>query len=295
MARGRTCAIAAAALLLAPAAANAKAEDNVEIVKCEASLGSIAVVDGDAQGWTKFGLGSPRELIMAMAVQSGCFTPYDNASGRAADFLANAVAGDKEEVDQSVSAAKSAMTEVALRSGMLGRIPIAGGMLGMMGGLGGKKKTVAAGLRILSPMNGQTLVSGTGIARKSVVTFGGGGNPWADAAQANISSRGYGDYLGSQNGQMLVNAFAQAFNAVVAQGGTLSAAKPAPPPPAVAATPGYVTAIDTQMYAQAAKGTAVRALRAATELTPTGKREGLFLEVTDGFGTQGWVSVEDLK
>jgi hypothetical protein len=38
----------------------------------------------------------------------------------------------------------------------------------------------------------------------------------------------------------------------------------------------------------------VRALRAGTDLTPTGKRDGLFIEVKDSYGTQGWVSVEDL-
>ncbi len=36
-------------------------------------------------------------------------------------------------------------------------------------------------------------------------------------------------------------------------------------------------------------------LRAATTLTPTGTRQGLFVEVTDSYGTRGWVSVEDLR
>ena len=38
----------------------------------------------------------------------------------------------------------------------------------------------------------------------------------------------------------------------------------------------------------------VRSLRAGTELTPTGERDGLFIEVQDNYGTKGWVSVEDL-
>jgi hypothetical protein len=44
-----------------------------------------------------------------------------------------------------------------------------------------------------------------------------------------------------------------------------------------------------------ANAAVVRALRAGTTLNPTGKREGLFVEVTDNFGTTGWVSVEDLR
>ncbi len=39
----------------------------------------------------------------------------------------------------------------------------------------------------------------------------------------------------------------------------------------------------------------MRSVRAGTELSPTGKREGLFVEVSDNYGTKGWVSVEDLK
>ena len=62
------------------------------------------------------------------------------------------------------------------------------------------------------------------------------------------------------------------------------------------AFPGAVVAVDTVMRAAArADAPAVRSLRAGTELDPTGKREGLFLEVKDNFGTLGWVSVEDLK
>jgi len=289
-----------AATTVAGIAGEAQAKDapSVELAHCDKTIGTIAVVDGDAQGWTKFGLGSPRELIMAMAVKSGCFTPYDKMGGAPADFLVNAVAGDREEVDKSIEAAKGAATEAVLRTGMLRRVPLAGGMLGMMGGLGGKKKTVAAGLRILSPANGQTIVSGTGLAAKSIVTFGGAGNVWADTAGA--ATQGYGNYLSSADGQLLVNAFAQAFNNVVAQGEALAAARPvpvaAPAPAAAVTTAGYTVAIDTQMYGQPARqGATVRALRATTSLMPTGKREGLFVEVTDNFGTQGWVSVEDLK
>ena len=51
----------------------------------------------------------------------------------------------------------------------------------------------------------------------------------------------------------------------------------------------------TDTVGTSTKAAAVRSLRAGTELDPTGKREGLFIEVKDNFGTIGWVSVEDLK
>lgn len=288
----------------------------VTLAKCDKPIGSIAVVDGDTQGWTKYGLSSPRDLIAAMAAQSGCFTLQANGGGAPADFLLNAIAGDKEEVDQGTNLAKTALTEGLVRSGMaskmMGSVPFGGQALSMFGGFGGKKKTVAAGLRVISPATGQTVVTGVGEQTKTQVSIGGlggmGGNPWADAARENIIARGYGDYVNSgytssKDGQMLASAFVIAFNNVVAQQAALVAVKPAASmagPGAAGATPvatkpGFTTAVDTKLYAQPEATEAVRALRAGTALTPTGVREGLFVEVSDAYGTKGWVSVEDLK
>lgn len=261
----------------------------VALTKCAQSYGTIAVVDGDTQGWTKYGLGSPRELIAAMATESGCFSLHNPASGAPANFLMNVIAGDKEEVDKGVEMAKSAATEGLVRSGMAGsllsRVPVGGALLGMFGGLGGKKKTVAAGIRVISPANGQTMVAGSGEAKKSTITFGGLGGGWAAGAQA-------AGYASNPNGKLLTEAFIQAFNSVAAQGSALVIA----PVAAAAPTPGATVAVETKMYAApAATAGVLRTLRATTALSPTGKREGLFVEVKDSFGTQGWVSVEDLQ
>jgi hypothetical protein len=309
-------AAALAALVAGPVFAAQEAPPS--LAKCDAPIGSIAVVDGDTQGWTKYGLSSPRDLIAAMAVQSGCFTLQANNGGAPADFLLSAVAGDKEEVDKGIGMAKGVATEALVRSGaatqMLGSMGGIGGQaLSMFGGLGGKKKTVAAGLRVISPATGQTVASGSGQQTKTQISIGGGGlvpsNPWGEAARAQMTSMGYSDpyaggaggYGSSKDGAMLATAFVVAFNAVVAQKDALAAVKPVAKPAVAAAadaptaTRVYSTAIDTSLYAQSAKGKAVRALRAGTTLTPTGTREGLFLEVSDAYGTKGWVSVEDLN
>ena len=57
-------------MALSPAIVHAKGKDNVALASCETSLGTIAVVEGDTQGWSKYGLGSPRELIAALAQES---------------------------------------------------------------------------------------------------------------------------------------------------------------------------------------------------------------------------------
>ena len=265
-----------------------------ELVKCEESIGSIALVEGDQAGWTEWGLGSPRALINALATESGCFTidnPNDTAPAR---FLVTAIAGSAEEVDKGMELAKGAAAEALVRSGaatsLLGSVPGAGAVLGMFGGLGGKKKTVAAGLRVVSPANGMTVAAGQGIVKKSTINFGGSAAGWAGTA-ANASG-----YQGNKNGEMLAEAFVIAFNQLVAQRELMSAAPEAAGAAGAAGNDNAVVAIDTVMRSSAsANATAVRSVRAGTELDPTGKREGLFIEVKDNFGTTGWISVEDLK
>ena len=277
--------IALGALVL-PQQAMAEKAPPVTLAHCEASLGTIALVDGDQAGWTKYGLGSPRELLNAMALESGCFSPRNGASAEPVRFLVTAIADDKEEVDKGIELAKGAAVEGLVRSGaassLVGRMPLGGSMLGMFGGLGGKKKTLAAGLRVVSPANGMTLASGTGSVTKSSLTFGGNGG-WAAGAAAS----GYGT---SKDGQQLAEAFMIAFNSLVGQQAVI-ASTPQAAPPALA-----TVAVNTALRSTpAANGAALRVLRSGTTLTPTGKREGLFVEVADNFGTKGWVSVEELK
>lgn len=262
-----------------------------ELVKCTESLGTVALVDGDTAGWNEYGLGSPRALINALAVESGCFTPHNAASGAPARFLVTAIAGSEEEVDRGIEMAKAGATEALVRSGaaaqVLGRVPMGGALLGAFGGLGGKRKTYAAGLRVVSPANGMTVAAGSGTVRKASLTFG--GNSWAGNA---ASAAGYS---GSKDGQALAEAFIIAFNQLVAQRESLGQA-PQAALAAAPAAPGATTAVATTMRSgPAASAAEVRALRAGTALIPTGKREGLFLEVSDSFGTKGWVSVEDLQ
>ena len=273
-----------------PAEAQRKKKQSVELVQCEESYGTIAVVDGDTQGWTEFGLSSPRELVNALAMESGCFTPHNASSGQPADYLMNVIAGDKEEVDQAISVAQTAATEALVRSGaastVLSRVPMGGALVGMFGGLGGKKRTLSAGIRLISPTTGQTLALGSGEVRKTTLSFR-GSNPWIAGANAS----GYGQ---SKKGKQLVEAFVIAFNDIAGKAATLDALQPAPQTAALATQ--ATVAADTVMLATPAEnGTKVRDLMTGTTLTTTGKREGLFIEVKDNFGTTGWVSVESLN
>jgi hypothetical protein len=286
------CALLAGCTALVAPAAQAKDDDEPQLVRCEESIGSIALVDGDQAGWREWDLGSPRALLNALAVESGCFTVDNPGDDEPARFLVTAIAGTSEEVDQGMELAKGAATEALLRSGaagsLLGSVPGAGAVLGMFGGFGGKKKTVAAGLRVVSPMNGLTVAAGQGKVKKSTISFRNASYGWA-AGAADAAG-----YRSSKKGRMLTEAFVLAFNQLVGQRDLMLAAPQidAPAPD----EPGALVAVDSVMRdAPSAEGAIVRNLRAGTELTPTGRREGLFIEATDNYGTNGWVSVENLQ
>ncbi|MDP3551005.1 MAG: SH3 domain-containing protein [Novosphingobium sp.] len=278
------------------AAQAADKEPPVSLTKCDKAIGSVALVDGDTQGWTKYGLSSPRELIAAMARESGCFTLHDPASGKPATFLMNVIAGDKEEVDKSIETAKGVAMEGLVRSGaasgLIRGVPGAGAMMGMFGGFGGKKKVVAAGIRLISPASGQTVAQGAGEVKKTSISFGGAGGTIGAVANGATGAA----YAGSKDGQMLIEAFIKAFNGVSAQGPALASMVPAAAAAAPAPSASAVTAVDTKMFASAdTKSATLRTVRAGTALTPTGQRTGLLIEVSDSFGTKGWVSVEDMR
>lgn len=288
------CGIAAMALSATPALAD---DDEVELVKCDQSIGSIALVDSPGAGWSQWDLGSPRMLITRLASESGCFTPHAGGAGEPARFLVTAIAGTQEEVDQGINVATGVATEALIRSGaatgLLSSVPFGGAALGMLGGLGGRRTTVAAGLTVVSPSNGQPLAAGTGSVRSSSLSFRGRNGSWARGLAETTG------YEGSSNGRKLTEAFIIAFNQLVAQRAALDAAPAAGTTGAAApaaATPGAVVAVETAMRASASATAAeVRSLRAGTELNPTGNRDGLWLEVEDNYGTRGWVSVEALQ
>lgn len=289
---GKIAGFAVLAMLAAqPAAAEKEAP---ELTKCEESMGSIALVEGDQAGWNEWGLGSPRGLVNALAIESGCFTPINPTDGTPARYLVTVIAGSQEDVDQGMEVAKSAATEAMVRSGaassVLRKVPVGGALLGAFGGFGGKKKTVAAGMRVVSPVNGLTLAAGSGSVKKSRIKFGRANYGWAaNAADA-------AGYQNSKDGKMLTEAFIIAFNQVVEQQAVITMAPQAASAEAEPETPKAIVAVETSMYAAASsEGESLRSLRAGTELTPTGNREGLMIEVSDNYGTTGWVSVENLQ
>ena len=68
-----TALMVSAGLIAAPVQAKDEDDDAVDLATCTESVGTIAVVEGDTQGWSEYGLGSPRALIDTLARESGLY------------------------------------------------------------------------------------------------------------------------------------------------------------------------------------------------------------------------------
>jgi hypothetical protein len=88
---------------------------------------------------------------------------------------------------------------------------------------------------------------------------------------ARAAQVGYAD---SRKGQQLVEAFAIAFNAIVAQRETIAATPRTAPVAAAAPQHATVAAATVMKAAPSTEGQDVRSLMVGTTLTPTGRREG---------------------
>jgi hypothetical protein len=128
--------------LAVSAAAQAK-DKPMAVATCATSYGSLAFADGDVQGWARFGLDSPRELLGAMVRESGCFTIHDPASGEPADYLLIASAGAAQETEQ-----------------------------GLIAGLGNRKRAVSTHLQLAIAATGMTVLTAGAEARKTSLSWG---------------------------------------------------------------------------------------------------------------------------
>jgi hypothetical protein len=234
-----------AAMMFALVGAQAHGQ-NLAFTRCAKPLGMIAVVDGDAQGWTQYQLRSPRPVIAAMVGASGCFTLQNAASLSPPQYVLQVTASTANNVE-----------------------------------------AVETAMRIIHPGSGKVLVTGKGqpdrVVRLAKLDL-----------QAVLLPASEARYL-STYGFPFINGFIRAYNQLVAKA-MVPGALDAPAVPTAADRTSFVAAVDATMYAAPAAAAPVLAtIGAGTGLKATGRREGGFVELTDAFGTTGWVSLDALR
>ncbi len=290
--------LAAVPLLSGGLTPAALAADEPEIPTCSEPYGTLALREPDGgQWWASYDLENPEALIKYYVNESGCFTLVDRGSGLdMARDERDMAAGGELQVGSNVGGGQMVAADFFLvpdlvaddddtGGGSLGGA-IGGRIGGRVGGLlGGVKTKNLEADTILTLVNARTGVqtaTARGQAKKRDISFAGGG-------LVGIAAAG-GGYADTEIGRVIATAYAVAYNDLIdkvkASGDVADSSAPAQ---------AYRIAVDTEMYTGPQRGDAVRGLRAGMAVYPTGNRDGAFLEVKDKFGTEGWVSVEDLE
>ena len=297
--------IAVAAVALSGPAFAAKVENekgstkNAEIPKCTKKLGTVAIVDGDGQGWLAYELGAPSTLIKTFVQRSGCFNLVNRGAGMAAAQAERALAaGGDLQRGSNVGGGQVKAADYVIQadiatsnsnSGGSGFGAIAGGIIGNRLGVGaiGIKNKKSEAQTVLSLMNVRTSEEAAfeGFAKVSDLSFGLGGG-WGFGGAVG------GGYENTDIGKVVSLSFLDGYRKLVTELGWV-------PDNAAAAAPKQAYIVRASSVAMkrspSASGTTVRTLESGQLLYPTGAKEGMWWEVADENDNTGWVMNDKLE
>lgn len=237
-------AAATAALMVTSVSAEAqgrssgrKAQDEgvQEIPVCRESLGVLAIDDAESRWWQRYDLPNPEAIIKIFVQESGCFTLVDRGRGLEMRGLERDLADSGElQRGSNIGAGQVRAADYFLVPDLVGRNKRSGGggiggalgglIGGTVGGMLGRVKVNKKEANVtLSLVNSRTTVMETvaeGYARKSDVSFRGGGGGLFGRTLGAISGSGYEN---TQIGQVIVLAYLQAYANMVEDLGGLPA------------------------------------------------------------------------
>jgi len=305
----KRCVLSLAAMSLAavaPALAQKRVDNekgstkNVEIPKCAKSLGTIAIVDGDGQGWYRYDLGAPSTLLKAFVSRSGCFKLVDRGAGMSAvqrelDLARGGnlqkgsnVGGGQIKAADYIMVADIANTDEnaggSAAGGVAGAV-IGGRLGGVLGGVKTKRVEAQTVLTVVNTRTSEVEVTAEGSASKKDIGFVAGGGYGFGGAVG-------GGYEDTEIGKVVTYAFLDAYRQVVVQLGGL-------PADAAAAAPKKSFKVSVKSVSlqrsPSASSSSVRTLEKGDIVYPTGAKEDLWWEVEDENGNVGWIENPNLK
>ncbi|GGJ97983.1 CsgG/HfaB family protein [Luteimonas terricola] len=296
-------AIALAACLLA-ASPLARAQQATDVPVCSRNLGTIAVIEPTGQNWwTGQRLPSPAALIKVYVSRSRCFTLVDRGTGMAAMQAERALAasgdlrgGSNIGKGQVRAADYVLVPDVVSQNRNAGGTNIGGlvgGLLGnrraaaVVGGVNLKRSSADVVLTVTDARSSEQVAMTEGHASKTDVGWRGGGGGFGGALIAGGAS----GYANTEIGQVVAQAYIQAYSDLVAQLGGL-------PADASAANVGQAVTMGRPgrlLKSADGRGGAVRDIDPGMLLYPTGVKEGTMWEVEDEVGNRGWVNSTQLS
>jgi hypothetical protein len=295
-------AFALAAVLASPAMAESiqgkQEAAKSQIPTCSHRIGSVAIYEPQNRWWEPLGLESPEALIKVLVMKSGCFTLVDRgkgfdvaqrerelASGGQLRQGSNVGKGQVKAADYVLVpdiVSKNANSGGTNIGGILGGL-IGGGVGAIVSGISIHSSTADVVLTITDVRSSEQVAMTEGHGSKSDVGFGvGAGGIWGGGGGA----MGISNYQHTQVGQVVTLAYIDAYAKLVTQLGGA---------PDSASAANEVQAINVikpgNLYKKPeAKGGVVRKVTAGMMLYPTGNKDGVWWEVKDEMGNEGWVS-----
>jgi curli biogenesis system outer membrane secretion channel CsgG len=296
------CRLAAAALLLAFAQGSAQAADKPDpvIPTCAKKHGTVAVVEPEESPhrywYREAQLESPVVLIKYFVAQSNCFTLLDRGKGLDAAKAERALAGDGElRGGSNVGKGQMKAADYVLVPDLVNQNANAGGKKigGLLGGIvGGAAGAVLGGVNLKSKSANVVLtltdVRSTeqvsiqqGNAKKTDLGWGGGGG----AFFGGFAAGGASSYANTEIGQVVTKAYLEAYIKMVSdvQNADRDVKAENVQQSVVMAKPGVLYEKSNNKSAK------VRDLETGMTLYPTGEKSGIWWQVQDELGNEGWV------
>ncbi len=225
----------------ASSAQRAQEKGELAIPHCTKRLGTLAIVEPDTQWWRDYNLGSPENILKVFVQQSGCFGLVNRGRAMQSRAMERAMADDGElqrgsnlgkgQVKTADYYLEPNIVTANRNSGGGGAGAALGALGGMFGGFGRAAGAIAGGINVkkgeakvtLSIVNARTTEEEAltqGYARKSDVSFGGGGAAFGGGAFGGAAGGGYQD---TAIGQIIVLAYLDAYTKLVTELGGLPA------------------------------------------------------------------------
>ncbi|MBV1918397.1 MAG: CsgG/HfaB family protein [Sphingomonadaceae bacterium] len=207
-----------------------------DIPRCYRNLGTVAIVEPDNKWWRQMSLGSPEAILRIFVQRSGCFTLVNRGRSLKNRAMERALADSGElQRGSNIGRGQVKAADYFLQPDIVSTNSNSGGG-GLGGALGGavfgrRFGGIVGGIKIkkgeanvtLSIVNARTTVEEAlteGYARKSDVSFGGGGGGFLGGTFAGV---GGGGYQNTKIGQIIVLAYLDAYTKLVGQMGGLPA------------------------------------------------------------------------
>jgi curli biogenesis system outer membrane secretion channel CsgG len=296
------CSLAAAVLLTVFAQSGAQAADKnaPAIPTCSKKYGTVSVVepeDSPYRYWYREAqLESPVVLIKYFVAQSKCFTLLDRGKGLDAAKAERALAGDGElRGGSNVGKGQMKAADYVLVPDLVNQNSNAGGnrIGGLLGGIVGGKAGAVLGSVNLKSKSANVVLTLTdvrsteqvsvqeGQAKKTDLGWGGGGA----AFFGGFAAGGASSYANTEIGQVVTKAYLDAYIKMVSE-----VQEAAPDAKADNVQQSVTMAKPGVLYEKSNnKSAKVRDLDVGMTLYPTGEKNGIWWEVQDELGNQGWV------